>query len=47
MFQTSGFNRGKKTLRGLAFVVTAVRSACSDDFFSLPLDGPGWNEAKN
>ena len=20
---------------------------CSDDFFSLPLDGPGWNEAKN
>ena len=20
---------------------------CSGDFFSLPLDGPGWNEAKN
>ena len=20
---------------------------CSEDFFSLSLDGPGWNEAKN
>ena len=20
---------------------------CSDDFFSFPLDGPGWNEAEN
>ena len=20
---------------------------CSNDFFSLPLDGPGWNKAKS